>query len=146
MLATRRPVERYRFIWANESEAQGVTRWEQDVAMGRENGQIENHAWTLLICHSRAIGGSQEAKSLIKWREFFGLGSKVPELKTTNANDVSEIMDGPMDREAGVIVETLGLVERAARDSESGLKAPFFPETWRHDAKPPIAVEMSPRL
>ncbi len=146
MLGTRRPVERYRFIWANESEAQGITRREQDVTMGRKNGQIENHARTFLVCHLRAIGGSQETKSRIKWREVLGFGSKVPELRTANANDASKILDGPLDREASVIVETLGLVERVARNGESRLKVPFLPETWRHDTRPPIAVEMSPRL
>ena len=82
--------------------------------MGRKNGQIEDHAWKFSICHSRAIGGSQETKSRIKWREVLGFGSKVPELRTANANDASKILDGPLDREARVIVETLGLVERVA--------------------------------
>ena len=26
------------------------------------------------------------------------------------------------------------------------MEVPFLPETWRHDTRPPMAVEMSPRL
>ncbi len=51
-----------------------------------------------------------------------------------------------MDREASVIVETFGLVERMARNGESGLKVSFFAETRRHDTRPPAAAEMSSRL
>ncbi len=66
MLGTRGPIERHRLVWTNESEAQGVTRRKEDITMGRENGQIENHAWTLLVRHARAVDGSQEAKSRIE--------------------------------------------------------------------------------
>ena len=146
VLGTRRPIEGHGLVRTNESEAQGVARRKEDVAMRREDGQVENHAWPLLVRHVRAIDGSQKAKSLVEWRKLLSLVGEIPELRSANGDGASEIAGGPSDREASVVSETFGLIERVARNGESGLKMSFFAETRRYDARPPVSAEVSSRL
>ena len=71
---------------------------------------------------------------------------EIPELRSANGDDASEIAGSPSDRKASVVIETFGLVEGMARNCESGLKMSFFAETRRYDARPPVSAEVSSRL